>query len=106
MVSTFPFHDFVAMSDNAGSVAVLAKGIRSYDADGAGTLRLHLRRAVEWLTAADLPHRIGDAGPFFYVPDARCERTVRRKESVWPSCRTWRIPWPCKPSMPPSKRHL
>lgn len=82
MVSTFPFHDFVAMSDNAGSVAVLAKGIRSYDADGAGTLRLHLRRAVEWLTAADLPHRIGDAGPFFYVPDARCERTVRHEIGV------------------------
>lgn len=82
VVSTFPFHDFVAVSDAEGTVAVLAQGIRSYDADENGTIRLHLRRAVAWLTAADLPHRIGDAGPFFYVPDARCERTVRHEIGV------------------------
>jgi hypothetical protein len=28
------------------------------------------------LTRSDLNHRVGDAGPFFYVPDARCERAV------------------------------
>jgi hypothetical protein len=34
------------------------------------------------LTAANLENRIGDAGPFFYVPDARCERTVRHELAV------------------------
>ncbi|MGH2543217.1 MAG: hypothetical protein ACRDIB_10480, partial [Ardenticatenaceae bacterium] len=75
-VSTFPFHDFVALSSGASSAVILAKGLRAYRADDDGTLTLTLRRAVEWLTAADLPHRVGDAGPFFYVPDARCERKV------------------------------
>ena len=81
-VTTFPFHDFVAVGDAEQSVAVLAKGIRSYDAQSGGTISVTLRRAVEWLTAADLDNRIGDAGPFFYVPDARCERAVRHELAV------------------------
>jgi alpha-mannosidase len=81
-VTTFPFHDFVAVGDVDQSVAVLAKGIRSYDAQSGGTISVTLRRAVEWLTAADLDNRIGDAGPFFYVPDARCERAVRHELAV------------------------
>ena len=81
-VKTFPFQDFVAVSDGATSAVVLAKGLRSYQADDNGTIALTLRRAVEWLTAANLEHRVGDAGPFFYVPDARCERTVRHEIGV------------------------
>ncbi len=82
VVSTFPFHDFVALSDENGSVAVLSKGTRAYAADEQGTLKLALRRSVEWLTKAGLKDRIGDAGPFFYVPDARCERSVRHEVAV------------------------
>jgi alpha-mannosidase len=78
-VTTFPFHDFVAVGNAVQSVAVLAKGIRSYDAQEDGTISATLRRSVEWLTEADLRDRMGDAGPFFYVPDARCERTVRHE---------------------------
>lgn len=81
-VRTFPFHDFVALSDATGTVAVLAQGLHAYTADEQGAIRLVLRRAVEWLTRADLKHRVGDAGPFFYVPDARCERTVRHHVGV------------------------
>lgn len=81
-VKTFPFQDFVAISDGTASVVVLAKGLRSYQANDGGTIALTLRRAVEWLTAANLEHRVGDAGPFFYVPDARCERSVRHEIGV------------------------
>ena len=80
--TTFPFHDFVAVGDAQQSVAVLAKGVRSYEAQEDGTIAVTLRRSVEWLTEADLKNRMGDAGPFFYVPDARCERTVRHELAV------------------------
>jgi hypothetical protein len=60
----------------------MAKGIRAYQADDEGTISLTLRRSVEWLTASDLQYRCGDAGPFMYVPDARCERTVRHEIAV------------------------
>ncbi len=81
-VRTFPFHDFVAVGDTAGTVAILAQGIRAYHTGPAGEIRLVLRRAVEWLTRANLRDRVGDAGPFFYVPDARCERTVQHEVAV------------------------
>jgi alpha-mannosidase len=81
-VKTFPFHDFVALSDGASSAVVLAKGVRAYQADENGSITITLRRAVEWLTKPDLEYRVGDAGPFFYVPDARCERTVRHELAV------------------------
>jgi alpha-mannosidase len=78
-VRTFPFHDFVALSDGASAAVVFARGVHAYQADESGCIALTLRRAVEWLTKADLEYRVGDAGPFFYVPDARCERTVRHE---------------------------
>jgi hypothetical protein len=55
---------------------VLAKGLHAYQADENGRITITLRRSVEWLTKSDLQSRVGDAGPFFYVPDARCERVV------------------------------
>jgi len=75
-VDTFPFHDFVAISNGGASAAVLAKGLHSYQAGEDGCIALSLRRAVEWLAKTNLEHRVGDAGPFFYVPGARCERAV------------------------------
>jgi alpha-mannosidase len=61
---------------------VLAKGVRSYQAQDNGTVSLTLRRAIEWLTEPDLKHRVGDAGPLMYIPDARCERTVKHEIAV------------------------
>jgi alpha-mannosidase len=81
-VSSFPMHDFVALTNEEKMTAILAKGIRSYAATESGIIALHLRRAVEWVTEANLRDRIGDAGPFFYVPDARCERAVRHEVAV------------------------
>jgi len=81
-VTTFPFHDFVAVSDGVKTAVIMAKGIHAYQAQDDGTISLTLRRSVEWLTAPDLQRRAGDAGPFMYVPDARCERTVRHEMGV------------------------
>ncbi len=81
-VKTFPFHDFVAVSDGASSAVVMAKGMRSYQAQDNGTVSLTLRRAIEWLTEPDLKHRVGDAGPLMYVPDARCERALKHEIAV------------------------
>jgi hypothetical protein len=81
-VATFPMHDYVAIGDGEMMTAILSKGIRSYACTESGTITLHLRRAVEWVTEAGLRDRIGDAGPFFYVPDARCERPVRHEVAV------------------------
>jgi hypothetical protein len=60
----------------------MARGLRAYGAEENGTLRLPLRRSVEWLTRSNLADRVGDAGPFFYVPDARCERQVSHEIAV------------------------
>lgn len=81
-VTTFPFHDFVAISNGVSSAVVMAKGLRAYRAEANGAIYLTLRRAVEWLTRPNLKRRAGDAGPFMYVPDARCERTVRHELAV------------------------
>jgi alpha-mannosidase len=81
-VKTFPFQDFVAVSDGDSSAVVFAKGIHTYQAGDDGAISLTLRRAVEWLTKPDLEHRAGDAGPFMYVPGARCERTVTHEIAV------------------------
>lgn len=81
-VSTFPFHEFIAISDQDSSAVVMSKGIRSYRADDAGALSLTLRRSIEWLAVSDLQYRSGDAGPSMYVPDARCERTVKHEIAV------------------------
>jgi alpha-mannosidase len=77
-VRTFPLHDLVAISDQDNSSVVFARGLHTYRVD-KGVLSLTLRRSVEWLTRADLKCRVGDAGPFFYVPDARCERVVHHE---------------------------
>ncbi|MBE9473640.1 MAG: hypothetical protein IMY85_02020, partial [Chloroflexi bacterium] len=81
-VRTFPFKDFVVISDESSSAVVLAKGIYGYQIDEEGVISLTLRRSIEWLTDPELKNRSGDAGPIMYVPDARCERTVRHEMAV------------------------
>ncbi len=82
IVKMFPFQNFVATSNGETTAAVLAKGLHAYQSDDAGTITVTLRRAVERLTAPNLKYRRGDAGPFFYVPDARCERSVKHELAV------------------------
>jgi alpha-mannosidase len=80
-VRTFPFQDFVALQGEQ-TTAIFARGLRAYTLDDGGQVRLPLRRSVEWLTRAGLGDRVGDAGPFFYVPDARCERSERHELGI------------------------
>jgi alpha-mannosidase len=82
MTRTFPFHDYVAVSDGSRTAAVLAKGVHAYEAEENGRISIILRRSIQWLTKSNLQHRIGDAGPFFYVPDARCERVIKHELAV------------------------
>jgi alpha-mannosidase len=75
-VDTFPFQEMLALAEGDVTAAILARGLHAYAADDQGTVRLVLSRAVEWLTKGNLEQRVGDAGPFLYVPDARGERVV------------------------------
>lgn len=81
-VESFPFHDFISIGSAQSTVSVLAKGLRAYRVEAPGRVLLGLRRSVEWLTKANLRDRVGDAGPFFYVPDARCERGESHEVAV------------------------
>ena len=75
-VRSFPFQEFVGISNGQQTSAIFAKGVNAYQADDDGTIQITLRRSSEWLAKTGLNNRIGDAGPFFYVPDARCERVT------------------------------
>ena len=75
-VSDFPFQGFVALSDGSRTQSVLAKGLREYEVDGNGRISITLKRSVEWLAKPKLRTRLGDAGPYMYVPGARDERTT------------------------------
>ena len=81
-VTEFPFHDFVALTNDGRTAAVLAKGIRSYQSTADGQITVTLRRAAEWLALTDLQLRSGDAGPMMYVPGARSEREVTHRIGV------------------------
>ncbi|MEM7344808.1 MAG: hypothetical protein AAF485_11240 [Chloroflexota bacterium] len=76
-VSEFPFHGFVALSTNNKTQAVFAKGLREYEVDDDGTIFVPLNRSVSWLAKQNLRTRIGDAGPYMYVPSAKGERQTR-----------------------------
>lgn len=80
---TFPMHGFVGRSDGDHSAIIFSKGNRSYRSFENGDFAISLRRSVEWVTEGNLQNRIGDAGPFFYVPDARCERSVRHEMGIY-----------------------
>jgi alpha-mannosidase len=81
-IKTFPFQGYLVLSDGKTSAALFAKGLNAYQANAGGGFTIPMTRAVEWLTKPDLEHRIGDAGPSFYVPDARGERKVTHELAV------------------------
>lgn len=80
---TFPFQDFVGLSSGSRSAVFFARGLHAYRAGDSGGIGIPLNRSVEWLTRPHLAHRVGDAGPFFYVPDARGERRVDHELAAW-----------------------
>ena len=82
-MNTYPMHGFVGRVSKSQSAIVFSRGIRSYRSFDNGNLNISLRRSVEWITEGNLTNRIGDAGPFFYVPDARCEREIIHKMGLY-----------------------
>ncbi len=83
IMNTFPMHGFVGTVSDKKSAVLFSRGIRSYRSFEDGSLNISLRRSVEWVTEGNLNNRIGDAGPFFYVPDARCEREISHKMGLY-----------------------
>ncbi len=76
-VDDFPFQGFVALTNETGTQAILARGLREYQVDKSGTILVTLKRSVEWLAKRELRTRLGDAGPYMYVPSAKCERETQ-----------------------------
>ncbi|MFX1570028.1 MAG: alpha-mannosidase [Promethearchaeota archaeon] len=68
--------DFVSISDDSGTFAVLNKGLPEYEAitedDGTITFAITLLRCVEWLSRDDFASRMSHAGPGFKTPGAQC----------------------------------
>jgi len=73
---SFPMNDFVAVSDERQTFAVMTLGLREYEVRD-GTLFVTLLRSVGWLARTDLRTRLGDAGPLMYTPGAQCLRELQ-----------------------------
>ena len=68
--------DFVAISDDSKTFAVLNKGLPEYEAmkngDGTITLAITLLRCNEWLSRGDFASRMALCGPNLNTPGAQC----------------------------------
>ena len=74
---TFPFHAYVSPVSNPKKVHIVAKGLRAYQTEEPGNIDLVLSRPVDWLMKPSLhKYHAGDAGPKYYVPDARSQREI------------------------------
>jgi len=68
--------DFVSISNDSSTFAVLNKGLPEYEAkindDGTVTFAITLLRCIEWLSRDDFKTRMSHAGPEFNTPGAQC----------------------------------
>ncbi|MFW9970799.1 MAG: alpha-mannosidase [Candidatus Odinarchaeota archaeon] len=68
--------DFVSVSNNSRTFAVLNKGLPEYEAkvneDETITFAITLLRCIEWLSRDDFASRMSHAGPGFKTPGAQC----------------------------------
>jgi len=68
--------DFVSVSNDNRTFAVINKGLPEYEAikndDGTITIAITLLRCIEWLSRFDLSTRGNDAGPDLNTPAAQC----------------------------------
>lgn len=72
---TFPFHSFISPKNLKKNIHILAKGLKAYQTEKNRFIDLVLIRSVDWLMkTSEYKYHTGDAGPKFYVPDARCQR--------------------------------
>ncbi|MHA2266405.1 MAG: alpha-mannosidase [Promethearchaeota archaeon] len=68
--------DFISVSDDSKTFAVLNKGLPEYEAinnrDNTLTFAITLLRCVEWLSRNDFKTRMMHAGPGYKTPGAQC----------------------------------
>jgi mannosylglycerate hydrolase len=68
--------DFISISNQIGTFAVLNKGLPEYesikDEDNSITFAITLLRCIEWLSRDDFHSRYIPAGPAFKTPGAQC----------------------------------
>jgi len=68
--------DFISISNQIGTFAVLNKGLAEYEAikdeDNSITFAITLLRCIEWLSRDDFDSRYVPAGPAFKTPGAQC----------------------------------
>ncbi|MFX1601551.1 MAG: alpha-mannosidase [Promethearchaeota archaeon] len=68
--------DFVSVSDDSRTFAVLNRGLPEYEAkineDNSLTFAITLLRCIEWLSRDDFKTRMSHAGPEFNTPGAQC----------------------------------
>jgi alpha-mannosidase/mannosylglycerate hydrolase len=72
---TFPVHQWAAIADAAGGLAIVTGGLAEGEvlsADEGRGLAITLMRAVGWLSRDDLRTRGGGAGPALPTPEAQC----------------------------------
>jgi hypothetical protein len=93
-VSYHPQRAFVDVSDAAGGLAVLNRGLPEYEAvpgaDGV-TLALTLLRCVGWLSRDDLSTRYKHAGPPLETPAAQCPGPHTFEYAVVPHPGDWLV---------------
>jgi|GEM_PF-918548 len=72
---TFPFHTYISPVLPSNKVHILAKSLHAYQTEKPGNVDIVLSRPVEWLMKpTHHKYHSGDAGPKYYVPDARSQR--------------------------------
>ncbi|MFX1524785.1 MAG: alpha-mannosidase [Promethearchaeota archaeon] len=68
--------DFISISDDSRTFAILNKGLPEYEAiineDNELIFAITLLRSVEWLSRDDFKTRMSHAGPGYYTPGAQC----------------------------------
>jgi mannosylglycerate hydrolase len=78
--------DFLSISDNENTFAVLNKGLPEYEAivndDNSITFAITLLRCIEWLSRDDFLTRRSHAGPGFKTPGAQCLGTHKYEISI------------------------
>ncbi len=91
-VSFHPQRAFVDVSDAAGGLAVLNRGLPEYEAEPSpegAWLGVTLLRCVGWLSRDDLSTRYKHAGPPLATPDAQCLGHHRFEYAVVPHTGDW-----------------
>ena len=82
--TTFPQHDYVALSSRECGLAIVAPGLHEAELDSDGVLHLTLVRAVGFLARQNIAGMKGIAGPPVRVPGAQVLRTIEASFALLP----------------------